>query len=96
MNSLTGEILRSQGFEYEANKKVYIKIIDGRIIICYKPNMNINVGYWVCDIWTSYEPVQNNKIVTDGDLQKFIDSCCPDNIIKIAEVPDINKQCIYF
>ena len=32
MNSLTGEILRSQGFEYEANKKVYIKIIDGRII----------------------------------------------------------------
>ena len=56
MNSLTGEILRSQGFEYEANKKVYIKIIDGRIIICYKPNMNINVGYWVCDIWTSYEP----------------------------------------
>lgn len=90
MKQLTPEILKEQGFEYEEQLNAYVKTIGSRTIRCHKPNINVNAGYWVCDIWASFDPVQNNKIATADDLQKFIDSCCPDNTIKIAAALDIN------
>lgn len=87
MELLKDEILRNKGFEYNENNKTYTKSIGGRTIICYKPHNN--AGYWVCDIWTSYDPVQNNRIVSDEDLQNFIDSTCSERIVRTAVVPDI-------
>lgn len=82
MELLTTEILQNKGFEYDNNSKIYTKTIGGRTIICYKPCNN--VGYWVCDIWTSYDPVQNNRIVSAEDLQDFIDLTCPNKIVRVA------------
>ncbi len=90
MAQLTREILKDQGFEYEEQLNVYIKTVGGRTIRCYKPNVNVNGGYWVCDIWTMYEPVQNQRIVTDDDLDEFIKSTCPKDMIRMemVEAPD--------
>ncbi|MDE6570170.1 MAG: hypothetical protein K2K43_06075 [Alistipes sp.] len=87
--ALSAEFLLNEGFEYETEKGVFTKTIDGRSIRCYKPNINVNAGYWVCDIWTAYSPVQNSKIVTDEDIIKFIHSTCPEETITIAECPDV-------
>lgn len=88
MERLTDEILRNKGFEYNEDYNTYTKAIGGRTIICYKPHNN--AGYWVCDIWTSYDPVQNNRIVSDEDLQSFIDSTCPDMMVRTAVAPDFH------
>jgi len=85
MATLTEDILISQGFEYDREWNAYTKIIGGKMIRCFQHHNT--AGYWVCDIWTTYDPVQNKRITTDNDLQEFIEATCPDQIIRIAVSP---------
>lgn len=89
MNRLTEEILNKEGFEFDKNLGIFTKAVEGRTIICHKPNIDENAGYWICEICTTDAPVKNSKIVTNEELLKFIDSTCPDKIIKVVECPDV-------
>ena len=81
MNRLTEEILNKEGFEFDKNLGIFTKAVEGRTIICHKPNIDENAGYWICEICTTDAPVKNSKIVTNEELLKFIDSTCPDKIL---------------
>lgn len=82
---LTEEYLLKQGFDYKKEWNRYEKILEGKFIACYPPKPE-NGGYWICDVWTTYDPVQNNRIVTAEDFDKFMEVTCidPGKIVKHA------------
>lgn len=81
--TLTGEELLEQGFAFNEEWNRYEKILDGKVIECYPPTIE-NGGHWICDVWTTYDPVQNNRIVTVEDFDEFYKVTCidPDKIVR--------------
>lgn len=53
---LTEKELTELGFDKQDDNHRFAKSIGGRVIYCYQPSNN--AGYWVCDIWTTHDPVQ--------------------------------------
>ena len=82
---LTGEELLERGFAFNKEWNRYEKVMEGKFIACYPPKIEIG-GYWICDVWTTNDPVQNNRIVTADQFDKFIEVTCidPDKIVRHA------------
>jgi hypothetical protein len=89
-NMLTEKELTELGFDKQDDNHRFAKSIGGRVIYCYQPSNN--AGYWVCDIWTTHDPVQKNRIASKKDLEEFINMTCSKDIVRDVIIPNGNKQ----
>lgn len=86
---LTEKELTELDFDKQEDNRCFVKSIGGRVIYCYQPSNN--AGYWVCDVWTTYNPVQNNKIASKNDLETFLKTTCSEDVVRNVMIPDGNK-----
>lgn len=71
---LTEAYLIAMGFTEEPiGEKIFIKRVNGKLIRCYKPGITVNGGDWVCEAYSEEEPIQNDRIATESDFNKFFD-----------------------
>ncbi len=83
---LTEKQIVAAGFQFSQEDNMYIKIVNGRSVRCYKNPKDF--GCWVCELDPMMEQARYDKIIALEELESFIKYTC-NSKIKNAKMPDI-------